>query len=278
MDASRPYHLQFLSAYLTTGLEWTQAELKLKMLLLCQPDGWAIQITSHSLEDQPIGGLRIVISLPEGVRFGYDDASWLDLKEAIRAFMLSPPLMYGTQVAWISGQATEHAGRAGFVGSLLSLPNVRELYLCDSGWTAREGLTESLGSALPNCTPPHIPLPQLDTLYLTIYDQSGLDKVSAVLRSRREARCGIRRLLVEFDLDYVPDFGSAEDPIQTMRGALEPYVEELRFLTSERQCHKKHSLSRALSGAVCVEPDYHLRLLWAPWTEDGHASFGVQWG
>ena len=59
-----------------------------------------------------------------------------------------------------------------------------------------------------------------------------------------------------------------------MRSAIEPYVEELLFLTEE-EYNEQYSRSKALAGAICVEHDENLGRLWPPWTERAVAYLGL---
>ena len=271
VDASKPHHLLFLSSYLCTGLRWTDSPPRLKMLCICDQYVWSIQVTSHSTTGEPCGGLRIDMLGPRSL---HDDVgSDQEFLEAVRVFMQSPSLFSGTQVAWISGWDIPYGLQAGLFDPLFSYPTIRELYGHYIGRSTPEGFIESLGSASPNSTT--LPLPQLDTLFLTIYDQFDLDALNATLRCRAEARCPIRRLMVNFDFeDDIPFQGSLQDPERTMRSAIEPYVEELLFLTEE-EYNEQYSRSKALAGAICVEHDENLGRLWPPWTERAVAYLGL---
>ena len=114
------------------------------------------------------------------------------------------------------------------------------------------------------------PFPILETLYVTVYDRPGVEKLAEMLRRRAAQGCKLAHLLVrcaevgDEDDEGEPEGAAAIFGEPDLRLALRGAVEKVTVL-SENDYRKEYAL-RTVLPPLCTLPGGGL--IWPPWTEN----------
>ncbi|PIL35177.1 hypothetical protein GSI_02967 [Ganoderma sinense ZZ0214-1] len=195
---------------------------------------------------------------------------------ALGALLQTPPFA-AAQALWVSGSGVDDAYEPELTRSMGRLRGIRALYVATDLLSGSEPsrFIESLAGAAPTRrTPvPLPPFPVLETLYVTVYDRPGVEKLAEMLRRRAAQGCKLSHLLVgraevgdEDDEDDEGEgaamlvFGGFEELCAALRGA----VGKVTVLSEDG--YEKHYALRTVLPPICTRPGGGL--IWPPWTEN----------
>ena len=186
--------------------------------------------------------------------------------------LLDTPPFAAAEALWVSGSGIDSACERGLTQLLGTLGGVKSLYITNDPTSGEAGrFVESLGLSTPTGSSPlQPPFPILETLYVTVYDRPGVEKLAEMLRRRAAQGCKLAHLLVrcaevgDEDDEGEPEGAAAIFGEPDLRSALRGAVGKVTVL-SESGYRKEYAL-RTVLPPLCTLPGGGL--IWPPWTEN----------
>ena len=189
----------------------------------------------------------------------------------LHALLETPPFA-AAQSLWVSGSGIDNACDTRLIESLCGLVGVKSLYIANDPLHEPGRFVEFLGVPTPAASnPSRILFPNLETLYVTVYDRPGVEKLAGMLRRRTDRGCKIGHLLVRWAEVGDDDEGTGAtpgpvvgEPEAELCSAVRGAVEKVTVL--DENGYKKDYALRTVLPPLCTLPGGGL--IWPPWTEN----------